>query len=206
MKVKIIKEKQVIDESILAFLGGMLIAGFLAFLGRKFFVSMQQDISVSGKKIDTGTEMIVTALKKEEKVYPEAKTLGEKIVVAKQKLSDKIKKIKEDATDVDKISDMRENPSKLIESAITEFEQEIEFQTAEKELSEAAQEKIDEARKIISDSASILKNIDKLVLMADRKRSDGLWNAVIVKTDMGDKFKNEKDWKDFIKLLVKYTD
>lgn len=203
MKVKLKKNNQINENA--GFAAGLAVAGLVVFIAKKFYSAIQGELTQASTNIDKSTQGILNSLKQDEQRYPEAKNLSQKIVISCQKLRDRISKLQQEAQDVDKVADMKEDPAKTLDLIITDHLKSIEFHTAGKKLSPKTRKKIKEAELLIRDSNNIIKNINNLILMVDRKRTDGLWNSVIFKTSMKDNFSKEKTWRDFIKLLVKYT-
>ena len=201
MKIKISKNKEQLNE-FLSVLAGIAVGAFFGFLGKKFFGSSpaaSEKLSYVGVQIDKSATEITNALKADP--TPETRSIAIQIVDAKQKLFQEIEEIKKQAEQVQTAAEMPDKPSVMIQKIVTEYKNTLERMIAGKKLSPNTSSIIKRARGTLNKCLQTIVNIDKLVLLSNKKQPDGLWMSVISKTKISRILQNDENWKKFVTVI-----
>lgn len=201
MKIKIQEKKQNINEFFgLETLAAVTVGAVFGYLAKKFFSPAKKKFVEAGNQIETATKEMEKALKNDEE--PQAQTISQRIVSLKQKLVSDLKEIEEKAQDAEKASQLQQKPSVMVKNLIEQFDNEIERLTVESELNKQTQEVLRKASARIDQSLKTIDNIDKVMLLANKKDPKGLWiSGMKARTGFKAYLNNEKNWNQFVEII-----
>ncbi len=183
----------------------LLIGALFAFFASKFFGSYERGFTRIGEKIDKDTNKIQKALENEKSI--EAKEALQEINKTKQNLVDNLNNTKEEAKDVNKATEMKEEPSVTISRAVTEFTDTVQNITEKiaENISPETNKIIQQATADLQNQSEDVENIDLIQKLYSKVSEDGLWNKVIAGSPIEKQLSDDNEWDTFVKILAKFV-